>query len=73
MCNLVNMEKLTSYQRLKAERQKLIEDIYVLTMLDHSKKPKDVIKFFGVKTSWTMKFNLEKLIWAGDNPLHPNR
>lgn len=63
------MAKLSSYQKLKAEKQKLIEDIYTLTMLSDSEKPDDAIKYWGVKTNWNVRFSLENLIWCSSADL----
>ncbi len=58
-------KKLSAYQKLKAENLKLRQDIYALIGFESARTPSDMIEYFSVKTKWSMRFELEKQMWAG--------
>lgn len=58
-------KKLSAYKKLKAENLKLKQDIYALIEFETARTPDDMLEYFSVKTKWSMRFELEKQIWAG--------
>lgn len=56
--------KISAYQKLKAENLKLRQDIYTLIEFENARTPTDMMEYFSVKTQWGMRFELEKQILA---------
>lgn len=59
-------KKLSAYQKLKAENQRLKQDIYALIRHENSDKPRELINFISVKIRWEMRFKLDDAVWYGE-------
>lgn len=59
--------KVSAYQKLKAENLRLKQDIHTLVTLENSEKAEDVLKYWGTKITWDIKFNLENIEWGGNS------
>lgn len=57
----MGQNKLSSYQKLKAENDRLKSDLSVLALYPESKKG------VTIKMEWTTKVNIETAVWAGDS------
>jgi len=53
--------KLSSYQKLKAENKSLKEDIYNLVMIDD--RPEGSI----TRGRWLLQFKADEIMWFGDS------
>lgn len=60
------MDKKSSYQKLKEENLKLKQDIYILVMEEKNEPFIKIMKRFGVRHNWQMRFRLENIIWGNN-------
>ncbi len=60
------MDKLTSYQKLKAENKRLKQDIYVLVKFEKSTNPNELMEHFSTRMNWDIIFDLEERNWSGE-------
>ncbi len=54
------MKKMSSYQKLKAENQRLKNDIYLLVM------DADGFQGMGVAARYRLQYDMDKMVWFGE-------